>query len=354
MRRLVQVGTALAALGAVHAAVNSFLLRKPNLGAIASQPVSVLIPARNEAATIVECLASLRTEQVAEILVLDDQSADGTADRARSAGDPRVRVITGTAPPPGWLGKPHACRVLADQARSPLLVFLDSDVRVEPGAIGAVAAMLAEFDLVSPQPRQLAHTSSERLVQPLLHWSIHTFLPVRIAERSGRPSLAAANGQFIAVRRSSYLGSGGHVPDAVLDDIALARAVRVAGGRTTIVDGRDLARCRMYAGWAELRHGHGKSLWTAFGSEPGSAAVLAVLALAYLVPPVAAMRGSRMGLIGYGAAVVGRAISARSGGDRVWPDVLAHPLSIGVFGGLVLDSHRGHRRGSLSWRGRPI
>ena len=354
MSRLVTAGSALAVLGTVHAAINSRLVRRPVLGAEAPEPVSVLVPARDEAASIVECLVSLRSERVAEIVVLDDQSRDATAELARSVGDPRVRVITGSAPPAGWLGKPHACRTLALAARSPLLVFLDADVRVEPGAIGAAAAMLAEFDLVSPQPRQLAQTPVERLVQPLLHWSIRTFLPVRIAERSSRPSLAAANGQFLAVRREAYVRSGGHVPDAVLDDIALARRVRAVGGRTTVVDGSRLARCRMYAGWPALRDGHSKSLWSAFGSEAGSAAVLALLALAYLLPPAAALRGSRVGLVGYAAAVAGRAISAGASGERVWPDAVAHPVSIALIGGLTVRSHRLHRRGTLTWRGRPV
>lgn len=351
--RVVAVGTALAMLGTFHAAINTRLLRRPRLGDEPVEAVSVLIPARDEAATIVGCLTSLHSEHVAEILVLDDASSDATAELARSVGDPRVRVITGTAPPPGWLGKPHACRTLAEAARSPLLVFLDADVRTETGAVAAAAAMLDRFDLVSPQPRQLAGTVAERLVQPLLHWSIRTFLPVRIAERSRRPGLATANGQFIAVRRDPYLRCG-PVPDAVLDDVALARAVRMGGGRTTVVDGSHIARCRMYEGWPALRDGHGKSLWSAFGSEPGSAAILALLTLAYLVPPVAALRGSRVGLAGYAAGVAGRAISSGASGERVWPDALAHPASIAVFGGLLVRSHRQHRRGLLQWRGRPV
>ena len=354
MSRVVTAGTTLAVLGTVHAAINSRLLRRPRLGDVAPASVSVLIPARDEAATIVDCLRSLSAEDVAEILVLDDESSDATAALAGSTGDPRVRVLTGTALPPGWLGKPHACRALAAAAASDILVFLDADVRVERGAIGAAAAMLDKFDLVSPQPRQVADSISERLVQPLLHWSIRTLLPVRIAERSRRPSLAAANGQFIAVRRASYERAGGHVADAVLDDVALARAVRISGGRTSVVDGTYLAQCRMYVGWPALRDGHSKSLWSAFGSEPGSAAVFALLSLAYLVPPLAALRGSRAGVIGYGAAVTGRAISAHSSGERVWPDSLAHPVSIAVLGGLTVRSHRLHRRRQLTWRSRVL
>jgi len=354
MSRLVKLGSLLAVLGTAHTAINNVLLRRPVVGAAAPGSVSVLIPARNEEATLADCLSSLRDQDVAEILVLDDESNDATATIAASSGDVRVRVLTGSPPPPGWLGKPHACQTLAAAATSELLVFIDADVRLEPGAVGATAAMLADFELVSPQPRELAVTPAERLVQPLLHWSIRTFLPVRLAERSRRPSLAAANGQFIAVRRDAYQRCGGHRPDAVLDDIALARAVRSVGGRTALVDGSDIASCRMYAGWAEVRDGHSKSLWSAFGSTRGSAAVFAGLALAYLLPPFAALRGSRAGLFGYAAAVAGRAISARAAQERVWPDSLAHPASIAVLTGIGVRSHYLHNRGSLTWRGRPL
>jgi hypothetical protein len=352
--RIVTIGASLAVVGTLHAVVNTRLIRKPQQGTTPHGDVSVLIPARNEAQTIGACLAALRDEQLAEILVLDDQSSDGTADIAATTGDDRVRVITGSPPPPGWLGKPHACQQLAALAGSELLVFLDADVRIQPGGIGAATALLHDFDLVSPQPRELAETPAERLVQPLLQWSIRTFLPVRIAERSRRPSLAAANGQFIAVRRDAYRSSGGHRPADVLDDIALARAVRAAGGRTTVVDGSRIAECRMYAGWAELRDGHSKSLWSAFGSLPGSIAVLALLALAYVIPPLAALRGSKAGLIGYAAAVAGRAVSAEATGEHVWPDSLAHPVSIATLGALSARSHYLHGRGALSWRGRSL
>jgi hypothetical protein len=332
MSRIANTGATLAALGTVHAAINSRLIRRPRIGDAAPGSVSVLIPARNEAATIGACLDSLRGQDVAEILVLDDESSDATAQIVASSADTRVRVISGTPPPPGWLGKAHACQSLVAAAQHELLVFLDADVRVRPGAIAATAAMLGVFDLVSPQPRELAESAAERLVQPLLQWSIRTFLPVRLAERSGRPSLAAANGQFIAVRRASYRRAGGHASDAVLDDIALARAIRRAGGRTAVVDGSTIAECRMYSGWAALRDGHSKSLWSAFG----------------------ALRGSRAGLFGYAAAVAGRALCAQRTGERAWPDSLAHPVSITVLGGLTARSHYLHSRGALSWRGRPL
>jgi hypothetical protein len=199
-------------------------------------------------------------------------------------------------------------------------------------------------------------TAAERLVQPLQQWSWLTTLPVRVAERSSRPSTVAANGQFLVVDAAAYRRAGGHraVRGEVLDDIGLARAVRASGGRTGVADGTSLASCRMYDGWPALRDGYGKSLWSAFGSPAGAAAVLAGLGLAYVVPPVAALRGSRVGLAGYLAAVAGRALVARRVGGRVWPDSLAHPASVGLLGVLTVTSLRARRRGTIRVAGRPL
>ncbi|HEY2298906.1 MAG TPA: glycosyltransferase family 2 protein [Jatrophihabitans sp.] len=345
----VTLGTALAVAGTLHAALNSRLLRRPVDGPVRAR-ISVLIPARDEATRIVACLDSI--DGADEVLVLDDGSSDGTAAIAAAHG---ARVLTGTPPPPGWLGKPHACAQLAAAASGDVLVFLDADVRLRPGAVRTAVHLLEStgLDLVSPHPRQEVGTLAERLVQPLLQWSILTTLPLRLAERSPRPSLAAANGQFLVVRREAYERAGGHVRDAVLDDLALLRAIKRSGGRGGIVDGTDLAACRMYEGWAALREGYGKSLWAAFGTPAGSVAVLGGLGLAYVLPALAAVRGSRIGLLGYAAGVAGRMISAWRTGGRVL-DSAAHPVSIAVLGYLTARSHLQRARGTLQWRGRPV
>jgi glycosyltransferase involved in cell wall biosynthesis len=362
MSRTVQIASMVAVAGTVHAAINARLMRRPDLGARGSASVSVLVPARDEAAHIGDCLRALRLQDVAEILVLDDGSTDGTAETAASAaaGDARARVLTGAPLPDGWLGKPHACAQLAEAAdpSSNVLVFLDADVILAPGAISAAVALLerTQLDLITPHPREVAVSLAERLVQPLLQWSFLTTLPLRLAERSSRPSLGAANGQFLVVRRDTYARAGGHaaVADAVLDDLALLRAVKAVGGHGSMVDGTTLAACRMYDDWPTLRDGYGKSLWSAFGSDAGAVAVVGSLGFGYVLPAVAAVRGSRVGLIGYLAAVAGRVITARTTGSRIWPDALAHPISIAVFGYLTARSLVQRRRGALLWKGRPV
>lgn len=305
----------------------------------------VLVPARDEAARIAACVRSAG----GRVIVLDDGSTDGTADVAAGAG---ATVRRGAAPPPGWLGKAWACHQLAAATDADVLVFVDADVELAPGAVPAAIALLDNHDLdvVCPFPRQHAEGWAERLVQPLLQWSWLTTLPLRLAERSPRPSLTAACGQFLVVRRAALERAGGFaaVRGEVLDDLALVRAVKAAGGRGGVADGTSLASCRMYASWPELRDGYTKSLWTAFPP-----AALGVLVLTYVVPAVAAARGSRVGAVGYLAGVASRVVAARRFDSRVG-DAFAHPLSITVLAYLKVRSHRLHRRDALSWKGRPL
>lgn len=368
-RAFVVTGSALACLGAAHQLANSRLLRRPpsdpsDVGA----SVSLLVPARDEAHRIASTIRSLLAQRGladAEVLVLDDGSTDGTADVVRevAGGDPRLRVLVGTDPPPGTLGKPHACAQLAAAARGEVLVFVDADVVLAPHAVAAAIAVLRgprPLDLVSPWPRQVATGLSGRLVQPLLAWSWMTTLPLRIAERSTRPSMAVANGQFLVMDADALTRAGGweSVSGEVLDDISLARAIRAAGGRTGVADGSGIATCRMYSSGAELRDGYRKSLWAAFGSPVGAVAVGAVLAVVYVLPAAAALTGSRIGALGYAAAVAGRMSAARWSGlpDGRTPvgDAAAHPLSVLVLLGLLASSWRGRANRSLHWKGRAL
>ena len=363
-------GSVLAVAGTAHQLVNRAALRRPpRTPPPVRVPVSLLVPARDEAARIAPTVRSLLAQDGladAELLVLDDGSTDGTAAvvSEAAAGDPRVTVLTGTSPPPGSLGKPHACAQLAAAARGEVLVFVDADVVLAPSAVAAAVAVLRgpePLDLLCPWPRQVVAGALPRLVQPLLAWSWLTTVPLRVAERSGRPSMALANGQFLLVEAAALARAGGWeaVRGAVLDDLALARAVRRSGGRTGVADGSGLATCRMYDSGADLREGYRKSLWAAFGSPAGAVAVGAALALVYVLPPAAALAGSRTGAAGYAAAVAGRVLAGRfvgpaSRSDGAGWDAAAHPLSILAVLGLVVSSWVGRVRGTLRWKGRTV
>ncbi|HEX2072912.1 MAG TPA: glycosyltransferase family 2 protein [Geodermatophilus sp.] len=364
--RLLRALAGTAAVGAAHAAVNVRLLHRPPADPPpVRRPVTVVLPVRDEESQVGGCLAAVLAQRGVpdlRVVVVDDGSTDGTAAVVRAVRDPRVRLVPAPPPPPGWLGKPHACATGVAAGGGPddgVLVFVDADVRLAPSAIAAAVAVLDAhgLDLVSPWPRPLAGGLVERLVQPLSPWLWATMLPLRLAERSPRPSLAAANGQFLVLTGRGYARAGGHaaVRDEVLEDVALVRALKRAGGRGVPIHGADLAACRMYDGWPALREGYAKSLWASVGGSPAAAlAAAAALTAVWVLPAVAALCGSRAGLAGYAAGVAGRAVSARATGSRVWPDALAHPLALLVFDWLVVRSVIGRRRGTLTWRGRPV
>jgi cellulose synthase/poly-beta-1,6-N-acetylglucosamine synthase-like glycosyltransferase len=353
---------------ALHTSLNALLLRRPVAHpSTVDERVAVLLPLRDEAARVEPCLRALLALTGVphlRIIVLDDGSTDGTADAVRSVGANRLTLLAGRTLPPGWLGKPHACQQLADAAHdAEILVFVDADVVLAPHAVAATVALLREshVDLLCPYPKILADTAGERLIQPLLQWSWLTFLPLRRMERSRRAALAAAGGQFFAVRRAAYERAGGHaaVRDRVLEDIELARAIKRTGGRIALADGSTLARCRMYTSWRELVEGYSKSMWASFGPPGAAATVVVLLAMLYVVPFVAIFCGwwlgastALLGAAGYALGVVGRVISARVTGGRAFPDAFAHPLSILLFGWLVARSFR--RRRLVSWKGRPV
>ncbi len=376
-RAAVLAATVLATGLTAHTAWNTRHLRPAPIPAdgdpVEQARVTVLLPARDEAHRIEPCLSALRAQDHAalRVIVLDDGSTDGTGDTVRDAvaADPRFEVIHGGPehPPQGWLGKPWACQRLAEAALAgdpapDLLLFVDADVVLAPDAVRRIAALMRDsgLDLASPYPRQLAITAAERLVQPLLQWSWMTTLPLGLAEDSPRPSLTAANGQVLAITPAAYQRSGGHttVRHEVLEDIAMARAVKAVGGRANVTDGTDLATCRMYTGRTELVDGYTKSLWAAFGSPAGSIGATGVLTFAYVLPPAAALVARSpvtrtIGAAGYAAGVAGRVLVAGRTGGRA-ADAWSHPLSILALDGLTALSWWRHRRGQLAWKGRAV
>jgi hypothetical protein len=345
-----------------HTVVNASLLRRPKIDK-SDEDIAILLPLRNEADRVEPCLTSL-LRQTGQIHVLDDGSTDDTAGLVRKIGGDRVHLHTGAPLPPGWLGKPHACQQLADLAPdADVLVFVDADVVLEDAAVASAVALMrrAEVTLLSPYPRI---AGAGRLVQPLLQWSWLTFLPLRAMERSPRPSLAAAGGQWLVIDRNGYRKAGGHaaVRDDILEDIGLARAVKRSGGRIALADGSRFATCEMYRSWRELTDGYAKSLWASFGTRSAAGIVVVLLLFLYATPPLATaaflatghVHWSLVTLAAYALGVTGRTVTAYATGGRPWPDALLHPASIAVFAWLVARSFHRHRRGTLTWRGRPV
>lgn len=237
--------------------------------------LSVLIPARDEAAVIGLSVRSLLEQEYPdlEVIVLDDHSSDGTGLRAQQAGqgDSRLRLLQGAELPPGWLGKNWACQQLGAAAQGDLLLFCDADVRWAPGALLSLAHMAQESgaDLLTAWPTQETVTWSERLVVPLMALAIIAYLPLLAVHHLPWASFAAANGQCLLFRRSSYQKLGGHaaVRASVVEDISLARRIKQAGLRLRMADGAGLVQCRMYRGWTQVRDGYAKNILAGHGGR---------------------------------------------------------------------------------------
>ncbi|MFD4462196.1 glycosyltransferase family 2 protein [Nocardia sp. NPDC058480] len=374
-RYLTWAGTGLAALGATTAAYNLVTLRTlPRGVAGVIEPVTVCVPARDEAARLPALIADLRAQTGVprmNVLILDDASTDGTDEAALAAiaGDERFTVLRSAAhPAPGWTGKAAACARLAARTDAAALVFVDADVRLAPDAVAAAVTELRRrgAGLVSAWPAQESGSTTERLVQPLLAWSWASTLPIGPANHSLRPSTAVACGQFLAVDAAAYRAGGGHaaVAASATEDLDLARAVRRAGHRTALVTAGPAANTRMYTGTAELTDGYTRWLWSAYGGRLDTGAAIGILAaLAYWIPPLAALFGRgrtrRAGLLGYLAAVTSR-LTARATETRRAPtgtdlaSALAHPVGIAHYLTLWTRSHHRHRTGRLRWKQRPL
>ncbi|MCH9667089.1 MAG: glycosyltransferase family 2 protein [Actinomycetia bacterium] len=337
--------------------------------------VSVLIPARDEVHNIEACVRAADGARgpITEIIVYDDCSTDGTGELlARLQAElPRLRVIGGDGLPPGWVGKPHALHRLTAASGGELLLNIDADVILRPDGVLRMLSLLGPADqvpgglgaaLVTAVPRQRTGSFAERLMIPLLHLSYVAWLPMPLIHRTRDPRVLAANGQLLLIRRSALAAAGGwaRVRTALVDDMAVCRAVKQSGGRVVFADGDQVADCRMYGDGASLWRGFSKNFYEGIGGHPLALILvlmlhLLVFVLPFVALPIAALSGAgglaAAAAVGVGANLALRLIMAlRYGHSPV--SVLLHPLAVALMMGVLLNSFRCSRRGDIRWRGR--
>src|SRR5580693_3820161 len=208
--------------------------------ASARPTVSVIVPARNEEACLGACLQSLVSQNNAtqngvvplEIIVVDDHSTDRTRAIASSFSEQQVRVIEAGPLPAGWTGKNNAVTAGAKAARGEWLLFTDADTIHLPGSLARSVSEAREnqADLLSYSPEQIAVTFWEMAVLPVVFAELARQYPPSKVSDPKSPE-AAANGQYILVKRDAYEAVGGHaaVASAILEDVALARAIKASG-----------------------------------------------------------------------------------------------------------------------------
>ena len=341
--------------------LNFLTIRKPEAAQEISESVVVLLPMRNEAgnaARVISELASQENLSNFTLVVIDDNSEDETLAIAQSHQSERVKVIQAPLPPVGWIGKVSALQAgLASKYAqgADYIISVDADVSFEKNSIARAVATLKRhnLDFISPYPRQIALTWSERLIQPLLQWSWMSTLLLRGAEKFPMKSTVVCNGQFLAMRAESLRSIGGFTAVAthVLDDIELGRAFVEGGYKGAVIDGSSLTSTRMYSSFNELRAGYGKSLNRAFGSLPGSVVAAIFMVATGVLPLLYALDGDLLAIAALTAIIATRIVSAISSGSRI-RDSFLHPASVAIFIYLLYFSWS--NRGKTQWKGRTV
>ena len=321
--------------------------------------VSVIVPARNEEASLPACLGSLVAQAGIsfEIIVVDDGSTDHT--RQIAASIPGVRVIEAGPLSAGWTGKNNAVVAGAREARGKWLLFTDADTVHKPDSLARAVseAETNHADLLSYSPEQEVRGFWERAVMPLIFAELASAYPPEKVNDPASP-MAAANGQYLLISRDVYDAVGGHAAVAtdLLEDVAIARLVKRSGRRVFFRYGGDAVRTRMYRSFEQLREGWTKNL-------------------ALLFPSALSFAGLQISLFVVIVADVAISISIHLiGGSAGWPWIAtiaviffwlrirkAHfsPLSnvlaifgLPLFSYLLLRSARLQRKGGIRWKGR--
>ena len=256
-----------------------------SLDSASSIQLSVIIPARNEQDCLGECLGSLVAQSEDgwvlgrewEILVVDDGSTDATPSIANAiaAEFSGVTIMQAPALEKGWTGKANAVWPGAKAAQGQWLLFTDADTIHEPGHLSRsmVEADRHKVAMLSYSPRQIVTGLMQRALMPLIFSELAvTYPPAKVSDPESH--LAAANGQFLLVRRDVYFANGGHeaVKDAVLEDVELATIFKRRKLGLRFRYAPDAVATRMYRSFAAMFEGWTKNLALLFGNPLALAA----------------------------------------------------------------------------------
>ncbi len=330
--------------------------------------VSVLIPMRNEADKIGPNLRALLAQDYPdyEVVLLDDDSQDTSVQAAEAAAgkSPCFRLLRGKPLPPGWLGKAWACQQLSQAASGDFLLFTDADVTWQAGALSAAMAesRRTEADLLTLWPTQQTQTIAERLVVPLIAFAIQAYLPALAVHHLPWKVFAAANGQVMLFRRSAYQRIGGHtvVKTDVVEDMALAYAVKSHGLKLRMADANRLVQTRMYQSWPEVRDGFAKNILAGHGGRPIFlfASALAhftwfILPWGWLVVALVINTSPGIPLLLASLGLLIRALAAAVSRQRI-RDSLLMPVSVLLMSLIALRSLHWHWTGQSRWKGRMV
>ncbi len=343
--------------------------------------VAALVPARNEAQVLPETLPTLLAQDYPgdlTIVVVDDDSEDGTADVARGLGAAAARgdlltVVAGRPLPPGWSGKLWALQTAleaVEHSDCEFLLLTDADIAHPPDSVSRLAdtAISTGSDLVSLMARLRTETVSDRLLLPAFVYFFAKLYPFRWSNHTGRATAAAAGG-CILLRRTALENAGGLAPisDAVIDDCSLAALVKRSGSRIWLGLSEQVYSVRPYGSIGPIWDMVARTAYTQLRHSPVAlAGTVAGMALLYAIPPLAT--AAALYLIAAGGTAVPLGIAAGAWALmaatfapmlRLYGVNAAMAPTLPVAGALftlftVASAVRHVRGGAGSWRGRKL
>ncbi len=333
--------------------------------------VSIILPVRDQAKTVRECVTSLIELEYPEkeIIVVDGNSTDGTRDILNSFNG-KIRLVEEEPLPQGWVGKNWACHAGYQQARGHLLLFTDGDSIHSRDSLAKTVNYLEDTkaDLVTLAPAAILRTFWEKLLQPPIFWLIMMFVGGKWVNDDRKPRWALGNGQYMLFRREAYDKVGGHsaVRDRISEDYSLGRLTKAKGLRLRMVTASDSLGVRMYSSLSEIWLGWRKNFYSVSGNHPlFRAAYRLVLLFVFLVLPFI--------VLGYGVYLAPTAplnvylLTGAFMAFFLWLGLIILDRSIGVsplyalllpfavlfYIGIGLDSTiRGALGMGFSWKGR--
>lgn len=324
--------------------------------------ITTIVPARDEEAVIAACVESLaKQSDITEIVVVDDQSSDKTAAIVRDLAtrNAKLRLLEAQEPPAGWVGKNNALAIGARNASSYWLLFTDADVELEEGATKRALQIARETHaaLVSFSPQQITEKWYEKALIPFVYCRLARRFSYA-AVNDPKSAAAAANGQFLLIKREVYQAIGGHARFAsdVLEDVALATAVKAAGHRLWFGPGKGIVRARMYRTFNAMAEGWTKNLYRLMGGtrwkvfREGESAfpwIPLVVILLGIKFPIAMFAGVLLLVVrqmNYGSELV------RNQYPFVF--IIYYIPAAFLYAGVLAASYRSHARGKVQWKGR--
>ncbi len=334
--------------------------------------VSIILPVRNQASTLEECLTSLTSLDYPnkEIIVVDGDSTDGTPQILAKFRD-KIRVLNEDPLPDGWVGKNWACNLGYKQAKGELFLFTDGDsVHTTDSLSNAVAYLQSSnVDLVTLAPQAILKTFWEKLIQPPVFYLILVAVGGKRVNDDNRPKYSIGNGQYMLIRRAAYEKIGGHeaVHDQIVEDLSMARNLKRAGMKLRFLVAQDAFGVRMYSSLREIWIGWRKNFYTASENHRFPRAILRFLFLFtfFILPFSILAQGILLAiaqplnpfLLAGGFMCfwlwLGVVIFYKQGARQNPAYGLLLPLAVAIYMGIGVDSTiRGALGKGLTWKGR--